>query len=50
MRVTLKVCALLTALCVLLPTPAAGQKKAGAGSGELAELNAKANSRARPAS
>ena len=41
MRVTLKVCALLTALCVLLPTPAAGQKKAGAGSGELAELNAK---------
>ena len=41
MRVTLKVCALLTALCVLLPTLAAGQKKAGAESGELAELNAK---------
>ncbi len=41
MRVTLKVCALLTALCVLLPTLAAGQKKAGAQSGELAELNAK---------
>ena len=41
MRVTLKVCALLTALCVLLPTSAAGQKKAGAEPGELAELNAK---------
>src|SRR5829696_7903928 len=41
MRVTLKVCALLTALCVLLPAPAAGQKKGGAQSGGLAELNAK---------
>src|SRR5829696_6721309 len=41
MRVTLKVCALLTALCVLLPTSAAGQKKAGAGPGEPAELDAK---------
>jgi hypothetical protein len=41
MRVTLKVCALLTALCVLLPTLAAGQKKGGTQSGELAELNAK---------
>lgn len=41
MRVTLKVCALLTALCVLLPTLAVGQKKDGAPSGELAELNAK---------
>lgn len=41
MRVTLKVCALLTALCVLLPTLAAGQKKTGAQPGELAELNAK---------
>ena len=41
MRVTLKVCALLTALCVLLPTLAAGQKRGGAQSGELAELNAK---------
>jgi hypothetical protein len=41
MRVRLKVCALLTALCVLLPMPAAGQKKAGAEPGELAELNAK---------
>src|SRR5215204_6584972 len=41
MRVTLKVCALLTALCVLLPTAAAGQKKVGAGSGEPAELDAK---------
>ncbi len=41
MRVTLKVCALLTALCVLLPTLAAGQKKDGAESGELTELNAK---------
>ncbi len=41
MRVTLKVCALLTALCVLLPTLAAGQKKDGAGAGEPAELNAK---------
>jgi hypothetical protein len=39
--VTLKVCALLTALCVLLPTLAAGQKRGGAQSGELAELNAK---------
>ncbi|MBV9928281.1 MAG: hypothetical protein JOZ96_24895 [Acidobacteria bacterium] len=35
MRVTVKVCALLTALCVLLPTLAAAQ------SGEAAELNAK---------
>jgi hypothetical protein len=41
MRVTLKVCALLTALCVLLPTFAAGRQKGGAQSGELAELNAK---------
>lgn len=41
MKVTLKVCALLTALCVLLPTLAAGQKKDGAGSGESAELDAK---------
>src|SRR5215211_9021386 len=41
MRVTVKVCALLTALCVLLPAPAAGRKEAGAESGELAELNAK---------
>jgi hypothetical protein len=40
MSVTLKVCALLTALCVLLPTAAFGQK-GGAQSGELAELNAK---------
>src|ERR1044071_7453450 len=36
MRVTLKVCALLTALCVLLPAAALGQK-----AGEAAELNAK---------
>jgi hypothetical protein len=35
MRVTLKICALLTALCVLLPTFAAAQ------TGGLAELNAK---------
>src|ERR1044072_8423473 len=41
MRVTLKMCALLTTLCVLLPTFAVGQKKSGAQSGELAELNAK---------
>ncbi|MET0646562.1 MAG: hypothetical protein ABW208_08060 [Pyrinomonadaceae bacterium] len=41
MRVTLKICALLTALCVLLPTAAVGQQKRGAESGELAELNAK---------
>ena len=41
MRVTLRVCALLTALCVLLPTAVVGQKKAGAQSSELAELNAK---------
>ncbi|HEX7317361.1 MAG TPA: hypothetical protein VF297_25910 [Pyrinomonadaceae bacterium] len=41
MRVTLKVCALLTALCVLLPAVVVAQKKAGAQSGELAELNAK---------
>lgn len=41
MRVTLKVCALLTALCVLLPTLAMGQKRGGAQAGELAELNAK---------
>jgi hypothetical protein len=40
MRVKLKACALLTALCVLLPTFAFGQK-GGAESGELAELNAK---------
>ncbi|HEX8336460.1 MAG TPA: hypothetical protein VF621_07000 [Pyrinomonadaceae bacterium] len=41
MRVTLKVCALLTALSVLLPAAAAGQKAGGAPSGELAELTAK---------
>jgi hypothetical protein len=43
MRVTLKVCALCTALCVLLPTAAAAQRGRGRGrqSGELAELNAK---------
>src|SRR5215216_6640322 len=43
MRVTLKVCALATALCVLLPTFAAGQRRRGKGTqpGELAELNAK---------
>ncbi|MDT5270448.1 MAG: hypothetical protein QOH49_2634 [Acidobacteriota bacterium] len=41
MRVTLKVCALFTALCVLLPTVAAGQRGRSAQSGELAELNAK---------
>jgi hypothetical protein len=41
MRVTLKVCALLTALCVLLPAAAAGQKGKGAQSGETAELNTK---------
>ncbi len=41
MRVTLKVCALLTALCVLLPPVVFGQKKAGAQSGEAEELNAK---------
>jgi hypothetical protein len=42
MRVTLKVCALLTALCVLLPTLAAARKRGGgAQSGELAELDAK---------
>jgi hypothetical protein len=29
MRVTLKVCALLTAVCVLLPAPALGQKQGG---------------------
>ncbi|MBV8860094.1 MAG: hypothetical protein JOZ02_24395 [Acidobacteria bacterium] len=40
MRVTLTVCTLLTALCVLLPTFAFGQK-GGADSGDLAELNAK---------
>ena len=39
MRVTLKVCALATALCLLLPTFAAAQR--GARAGELAELNAK---------
>ncbi|HEY0173980.1 MAG TPA: hypothetical protein VGB98_23390 [Pyrinomonadaceae bacterium] len=41
MRVTLKVCALATALCVLLPTLAAAQRTQGARPGELAELNAK---------
>ena len=42
MRVTLKVCALLTALCVLMPVAVFGrQKKGGARPGELAELNAK---------
>ena len=41
MRVRLKVCALCTALCVLLPTVALGQRGRGTQSGELAELNAK---------
>jgi len=41
MRVTLKVCALLTALCVLVPSAAFAQKKGGAQSGGPAELNAK---------
>ena len=41
MRVTLKFCALATALCVLLPSVAVARKGAGAQSGELAELNAK---------
>jgi hypothetical protein len=41
MSVTLKVCALLTALCVLTPMVVFGQKKEGARPGELAELNAK---------
>src|SRR5205085_10622773 len=42
MRVTLKVCALLTALCVLLPTATFGQKKDESPQwGGLAELNAK---------
>src|SRR5215211_2566942 len=38
MRVTFKVCALATALCVLLPQVASARKGQ---SGELAELNAK---------
>jgi hypothetical protein len=41
MRVTLKVCALPLALCVLLPTFAVGRQKKAAQPGELAELNAK---------
>ncbi|HEX6185800.1 MAG TPA: hypothetical protein VFZ44_18060 [Pyrinomonadaceae bacterium] len=41
MRVTLKFCALATALCLLLPSVAAAQKRRGAQAGELAELNAK---------
>lgn len=41
MSVTFKVCALLTALCVLVPAAAFGRKRGGAQSGELAELNAK---------
>jgi peptidase M49-like protein len=41
MRVTIKVCALFVALCVLLPMLAFAQRKSGAPSGELAELNAK---------
>src|SRR5919202_6026913 len=41
MRVTLKVCALATALCVLAPSFALAQGARGAGSGELAEVNAK---------
>ena len=41
MRVTLKFCALATALCVLLPPVAVAQKGRGAQAGELAELNAK---------
>src|SRR5688500_9042019 len=41
MRVTLKVCALFTALCVLLPSVAVAQKRGGAQAGELGELNAK---------
>ncbi len=41
MRVTLNFCALLTALCVLLPSAALAQRGRGARSGELAELNAK---------
>ncbi|HJQ30892.1 MAG TPA: hypothetical protein VJ866_01860 [Pyrinomonadaceae bacterium] len=44
MRVTLKVCALATAMCVLVPSFAAAQGRGrgrGAESGELAELNAK---------
>ncbi len=41
MRVTLKVCALATALCVLLPSAAVAQKARGAQAGELNELNAK---------
>jgi hypothetical protein len=41
MRVTLRFCALATALCVLLPSVAAARQGSGAQSGELAELNAK---------
>ena len=41
MRVKVKVCALATALCVLVPQAALAQKAAGAQPGELAELNAK---------
>ena len=41
MRVTVKVCALLTAVCVLLPALAFGRRKGGAQSGEAAELDAK---------
>jgi hypothetical protein len=43
MRVRLKVCALVTALCVLVPSFASAQRASvrGAQSGDLAELNAK---------
>jgi hypothetical protein len=41
MRVTLRVCALLTALCVLVPTAVVGRQKKAAQSGGLADLNAK---------
>jgi hypothetical protein len=41
MRVTLRVCALFTTLCVLLPTTSFARQRRGAQSGELAELNAK---------
>jgi hypothetical protein len=41
MRVTLRVCALATALCVFLPQVALAQKGRAAQPGELAELNAK---------
>ncbi len=41
MRVTLKVCAMATALCVFLPQVALAQNGRAAQPGELAELNAK---------